>query len=122
MRVADRWQDFEILDTSSGEKLERWGDVILARPDPQVIWHTPRGSLWQQAAAHYRRSSSGGGHWENRTLKQKEWQIGYHGLCFSIRPTGFKHTVVETVHKTFSVRIERRTSVTHLAVALELCV
>ncbi len=92
MRVADRWQDFEILDTSSGEKLERWGDVILARPDPQVIWHTPRGSLWQQAAAHYRRSSSGGGHWENRTLKQKEWQIGYHGLRFSIRPTGFKHT------------------------------
>lgn len=92
MRVADRWKDFELIDTSDGEKLERWGDVSLIRPDPQVIWNTPKDQRWSRADAHYLRSSSGGGNWELRSLKKEEWVIGYDDLRFYIRPTGFKHT------------------------------
>lgn len=92
MRIAENWKDFEVLDASGGERLERWGDVRLIRPDPQVIWETPRGPQWQEADAHYLRSSSGGGHWEMRTLKKESWNIRYGALTFRISPTGFKHT------------------------------
>ena len=92
MRLADQWTDFQLLDTSRGEKLERWGDTLLIRPDPQVLWDTPRGPLWNQAAARYLRSQRGGGRWDNPAMLTTQWEIGYKGLRFSIRPTGFKHT------------------------------
>ena len=92
MRAAADWKDFEVLDTSDGEKLERWGDVTLIRPDPQVLWKTPRGPEWDRADARYLRSSSGGGKWQNYRLKKEQWVIGYKDLRFRISPTGFKHT------------------------------
>lgn len=94
MRVADRWKDYRIADTSCGEKLEVWNDVVLIRPDPQIIWKTPHKSgLWSKADGHYHRSSSGGGSWEFSNSKpQKTWNISYDNLKFNIKPTGFKHT------------------------------
>ena len=93
MRIADKWQDYRILDTSDGEKLESWNGVTLVRPDPQVIWKTPKTDPnWKHPAAHYLRSSSGGGHWDNEQITKKEWTVSYGDLTFSIRPTGFKHT------------------------------
>lgn len=92
MRIASDWLDYELIDASDGEKLERWGNVVLIRPDPQVIWHTPKGAEWKRANAHYIRSSSGGGRWEVRNMPKPEWTIGYKDLSFHIRPTGFKHT------------------------------
>ena len=92
MRVANNWKDFEVIDTTSGEKLERWGDVILARPDPQIIWNTPKGPEWKQANARYQRSSSGGGQWDNRSMNKDQWHINYGPLTFKISPTNFKHT------------------------------
>ena len=91
MWIADRWEDYKVLDTSSGEKLEQWGDYRLIRPDPQVIWNTPRGSLWQHVNGHYHRSSKGGGNWEFFDLPQ-EWSIHYHNLRFNLKPFSFKHT------------------------------
>ena len=92
MRAATGWRDFGVLDASDGEKLERWGKVILIRPDPQVIWNTPRSQRWGEADA-YHRSEKGGGSWEVRRPIQEFWTIGY-GDClrFKISPTGFKHT------------------------------
>ena len=87
MRAATGWKDFELLDAADGEKLERWGDVILARPDPQVIWKTPKGPEWGRANARYNRSSSGGGSWQVNRLPRAEWEIGYGPLRFCIRPT-----------------------------------
>ena len=92
MRVANNWKDFEVIDTTSGEELERWGDVILARPDPQIIWNTPKGAEWKQANARYQRSSSGGGQWDNRSMNKDQWHINYGPLTFKISPTNFKHT------------------------------
>ncbi len=92
MRKASDWKDYEIIDTSNGEKLERWKDVVLIRPDPQVIWNTPRGAQWKKANAHYIRSSSGGGKWREFSMNKREWTIEYKGLKFKISPTGFKHT------------------------------
>lgn len=92
MRAATGWSAFEVLDASAGEKLERWGQVTLVRPDPQVIWNTPRDSAWEKANARYNRSSEGGGSWNVRSLPQSEWEIPYQELRFRIRPTGFKHT------------------------------
>lgn len=92
MRVAKNWKDFEVIDTSSGEKLERWGDVILARPDPQTIWNTPKDGDWKKANARYQRSSSGGGQWDNKSMNKDQWTIDYGPLTFKISPTGFKHT------------------------------
>lgn len=90
MRVAGDWQDYELLDTDGGEKLERWGGIVLIRPDPQVIWHTGRDMAWGKAHAHYHRSAKGGGSWD--ALPREQWTISYKNLRFSIRPTGFKHT------------------------------
>ncbi len=92
MRTAKDWKEFEVIDTSSGEKLERWGDVILTRPDPQVIWNTPKGTVWRKTNARYLRSSSGGGQWEIKNMPRDHWTIDYKGLKFKISPTGFKHT------------------------------
>ena len=92
MRIADNWQDYELIDTSSGEKLERWGKVRLIRPDPQIIWKTLKGADWQKADAHYHRSNKGGGQWETLKKLPESWQVNYDGLVFKISPTGFKHT------------------------------
>jgi len=92
MYSADGWQDFEVLDTGDGYKLERWGEVLLARPDPQVIWPRGDAGLWKQADAVYSRSREGGGSWEYRRALPERWEIGYKGLRFYVRPTGFKHT------------------------------
>ncbi|MDL2232264.1 class I SAM-dependent methyltransferase [Ruminococcaceae bacterium OttesenSCG-928-L11] len=92
MRITNGWKDIEVIDTSAGEKLERWGETLLIRPDPQIIWNTPRGPEWQRANARYIRSQSGGGQWEYRSLKESEWTVSYGDLRFHIRPTNFKHT------------------------------
>lgn len=92
MWTANEWKDYEIIETSSGEKLERWGKYILVRPDPQVIWKTPRKHPgWDQKNAHYHRSSQGGGEWEFFNLPE-EWGITYKELTFRLKPFGFKHT------------------------------
>ena len=92
MWIADQWKDYEVLDTSSGEKLERWGNYILVRPDPQVIWNTAHEhSNWKKKNAHYHRSSQGGGEWEFINLP-KEWSIQYRDLTFNLKPFSFKHT------------------------------
>lgn len=92
MRIASNWKDFEVLDTSNGEKLERWGNITLVRPDPQVIWNTPKDSSWNKADAIYHRSKEGGGHWVFNKQLPNEWKINYKNLTFIVRPTGFKHT------------------------------
>lgn len=92
MWVADRWKDYEVVDTSSGEKLERWGDYLLIRPDPQIIWNTPKTNPgWKKRNGHYHRSSAGGGEWEFFHLP-KEWSIHYNNLTFNLKPFSFKHT------------------------------
>jgi len=92
MFLANQWKDFEVLDTGSGEKLERWGEYLLARPDPQVIWPKALPDLWQQADARYVRSETGGGAWEYSRQLPDRWVIRYDDLAFYVRPTGFKHT------------------------------
>ena len=93
MRVAKNWADYRLIDTKSGERLERWGNITLIRPDPQVIWQTaPLTDLWNHADGHYHRSKSGGGQWEYRKKPPESWQIRYRDLTFIVRPTGFKHT------------------------------
>lgn len=92
MWIAKNWKDYQVLDTSQGEKLERWGDYILVRPDPQVIWDTPRNNQnWKKKNGHYHRSSKGGGEWEFFDLPQ-QWSIQYKELTFQLKPFSFKHT------------------------------
>ena len=97
MWIAENWNDYEVIDTSSGEKLERWGDYILVRPDPQVIWGTPKNAVgWRKPNGHYHRSAKGGGEWEFFNLPE-EWSIRYEGsseagLTFHLQPFSFKHT------------------------------
>ena len=93
MWIADNWKDYEILDTSDGEKLERWGKYILLRPDPQVIWKSDKKNKnWKSLNGHYHRSSKGGGEWEFFDLPN-EWQISYaNGAKFNLKPFAFKHT------------------------------
>ena len=92
MRIAN-WKDYELIDAACGERLERWGDVILIRSDPQIIWETKRESpLWQRAHARYIRSASGGGHWQIYKEHPNLWELHYKALSFQIRPMGFKHT------------------------------
>ena len=94
MWLADQWKDYEVIDTSSGEKLERWGKYVLVRPDPQVIWSTPKSDpLWKNYDAIYSRSSSGGGKWSNLRLPEV-WQVRYGELTFNVKPMNFKHTGV----------------------------
>lgn len=93
MIVANDWKDYEILDMANGEKLERWKDVILARPDPQIIWKEKTfPEKWKQTNARYHRSSTGGGSWEYEKKMPSSWKIGYKNLTFQIKPMGFKHT------------------------------
>lgn len=92
MWIANEWTDYEVLDTSKGEKLERWGDFLLIRPDPQVIWNTPKMQKgWKKPNAHYHRSAKGGGEWEFFDLPQ-QWSIQYKDLTFQLKPFSFKHT------------------------------
>ena len=92
MWIADGWNDYEVLDTSAGEKLERGGDYILVRPDPQVIWNTPhKVREWKQKNGHYHRSNKGGGQWEFFDLPE-QWEISYGNLKFHLKPFHFKHT------------------------------
>lgn len=92
MRTAD-WKEYELIDTSSGEKLERWGDKILIRPDPQIIWNTNKTNpLWKKADARYHRSSSGGGRWEVFKSLPQVWKVAYGDIVFGVKPMSFKHT------------------------------
>ena len=92
MWIADQWKDYEVIDTSNGEKLERWGKYILVRPDPQVIWNTERRlKEWNKPNGHYHRSSKGGGEWEFHQLPE-EWDISYRDATFHLKPFSFKHT------------------------------
>lgn len=93
MIFADDWKEYELLDTGSGERLERWGKYVLRRPDPQIIWPLKEEtSMWKNADAHYHRSSSGGGSWEYKKKIPQRWTVSYDKLSFHIEPTGFKHT------------------------------
>lgn len=93
MLLADDWKEYELIDTGSGEKLERWGNYTLRRPDPQVIWPLKdESNMWKKADAHYYRDQSGGGRWDYRNNIPERWIISYGELKFYIEPTGFKHT------------------------------
>ncbi len=93
MNIANNWKDYEILDMANGEKLERWGNVILIRPDPQIIWKDKSfPKKWDMANARYNRSSSGGGGWKYNKKMPESWKIKYKDLTFNIKPMGFKHT------------------------------
>lgn len=93
MRVAQDWKDYELIDCSDGEKLERWGSEVLVRPDPQVIWKSEKNhALWYKPAARYFRSKSGGGQWQVYRHMPSVWQIAYKDLKFNIKTMGFKHT------------------------------
>ena len=93
MKLASNWKDYEILDMANGEKLERWGDVVLIRPDPQIIWtKKTHENKWKTANAIYNRSKTGGGSWQYKKKMPSEWKIKYKNLTFNIKPMGFKHT------------------------------
>ena len=93
MNVANNWKDYEILDMANGEKLERWKDVILVRPDPQIIWKEKTfNEKWKKVNARYIRSNTGGGRWEYNKKVPDSWQVKYKNLTFNIKPMGFKHT------------------------------
>ena len=92
MWIADQWKDYEVIDTSSGEKLERWGNYTLVRPDPQVIWNTPKTDRrWRTYDGRYARSNTGGGQWSEKRLPER-WQVNYGPLTFNVKPMNFKHT------------------------------
>ena len=94
MWLAENWNDYEVIDTSGGEKLERWGKHILVRPDPQAIWNTPKNEPgWRNYDAKYSRSNTGGGKWSNLRLPES-WQVKYRELTFNVKPMNFKHTGV----------------------------
>lgn len=92
-QIASRWEDYECIDAGNGEKLERWKDIILRRPDPLALWPiAEESSLWLQPHARYHRSAKGGGHWEYLKQLPESWNVRYRQLCFKVSPTGFKHT------------------------------
>ena len=93
MRYTNDFKDYELIDASDGQRLERWGDVILIRPDPQIMWsHKKTNPAWEKAHAVYHRSSSGGGYWEPLKKVPDVWQISFNDLTFRLKPMGFKHT------------------------------
>ncbi len=93
MRYSKDLIDYELLDMANGEKLERWGDYILIRPDPQIVWtNKTNPELWKKAHARYIRSATGGGHWEKLKSLKDSWSIKYKNLTFNLKPMGFKHT------------------------------
>ncbi len=93
MLIADKWTDYKIIDAADGKKLEKWGDIVLSRPDPQIIWSEKTDhKAWKTADAVYHRSKSGGGQWEYFTDIPESWQINYAHLTFNVKPMGFKHT------------------------------
>ena len=93
MEIANKWNDYEILDMANGEKLERWGNITLIRPDPQIIWKDKSyPEKWKKADAKYNRSNTGGGSWSYTKALPKSWQVSYKDLIFNIKPMGFKHT------------------------------
>ena len=93
MDIADKWKDYKIIDMANGQKLEKWGNIILSRPDPQIIWKNKSyPEEWKKANAIYSRSKTGGGSWEYKTKLPSVWQVKYKDLIFNIKPMGFKHT------------------------------
>lgn len=93
MNIARDWKDYEILDMADGMKLERWGNVVLTRPDPQIVWKDRSfKKLWNETFAIYERSSSGGGAWNYKKVVPKQWSVKYKNLTFNVKPMGFKHT------------------------------
>lgn len=92
MRISNNWKDYELLASGNGEKLERWGSVILNRPDPQIIWDKTNNNIWNKSDAVYHRSNKGGGYWEYKKKLASSWQINYKNLTFKVSPTNFKHT------------------------------
>ena len=93
MNIANEWKDYEIIDMANGEKLERWNNIVLVRPDPQIIWKNKTfPEKWNKANAVYKRSNKGGGSWNYKTKLPESWQVKYKELTFNIKPMGFKHT------------------------------
>ncbi len=93
MQISNEWIDYECIDCGNGEKLERWKNVILRRPEPQALWPIEdENNLWNTPHAHYHRSNKGGGHWEFKQKVKDSWTINYKDLTFKVSPTGFKHT------------------------------
>lgn len=92
LKVSKDWEDYQILDAGNGEKLEKWKDIILRRPDPQAIWKTNFDSSWKNVHAHYIRSDKGGGYWDYKKEIPNKWYITYKDLTFKVSPTNFKHT------------------------------
>ena len=92
LEISNNWQDYECIATGDKEKLERWGNIILNRPDPQIIWPKENKQLWNKMDAHYIRSNLGGGHWEYIKKIPENWTIKYKELTFKVSPTNFKHT------------------------------
>jgi len=92
LKVSNEWKDYECIDAGNGEKLERWGNVILRRPDPQAMWETKFDSNWKKVDGHYHRSDKGGGYWDFKTKLSEYWTVTYKDLTFKVTPTNFKHT------------------------------
>ena len=92
MNLSNKWIDYECLSTGNKEKLERWGNVILNRPDPQIIWDKSKNEIWNKWDGYYHRSNLGGGSWEFRKRLPEYWTINYRNLTFKVSPTNFKHT------------------------------
>ena len=91
-RIANQWKDYECCDAGDGEKLERWQNIILRRPDPQAVWKRTEHAGWNRVHAHYHRSNRGGGSWEFKQAVPETWTVSYKELTFKVSPTGFKHT------------------------------
>lgn len=92
MRISNDWKNYEILDAGNGEKLEKWGNFILRRPDPQAMWNVPQYEQWKKADAFYHRSDKGGGNWDFKKKIPNDWTLNYKNLTFKVSPTNFKHT------------------------------
>lgn len=92
MKISTDWKDYECLDAGNGEKLERWGSVILRRPDPQAMWEVEDYSLWKNVDGFYHRTNKGGGYWDFYSKLSDYWTISYKNLTFKVSPTNFKHT------------------------------